>query len=50
MPSWSGEKRVTKWLKMWIWDGLGPQLGGVWDGLGCPLGTFGRFLVVFLVF
>ena len=33
-----------------IWEDLGLHLGGGWDGLGRLLATFGRPLVVFLVF
>ena len=32
------------------WSLFGKALGGVWDRLGRLLGTFGRLLVVFLLF
>jgi hypothetical protein len=43
-------QRPQNTLKKWLWDGLGLHLGRFWDSLGPLWGTFGRFLVVFLVF
>ena len=46
MLIWSGKKKVPKWLKMWIWEGLGLHLGGLWRVLECLLGALGRLLAV----
>ena len=46
----SCKKTATWWLQNGIWEGLGLDLGGSWGSLGRPLGTFGRFLVDFLLF
>ena len=39
----TGEKKATKYLKEWIWEGLGLHLGGGWHGLGRLLDAFGLF-------
>ena len=38
---------LKNYLKKYIWDGLGVNLGAVWDTLGRPLATFGCILAVF---
>ena len=50
MQIFDGKKKATKWFKKWIWEGLGPHLGGVWGGLGPLLDALGRLFAVFWAF
>ena len=46
MQIWNRKIEGQKFLKNWIWNGLGLHLGGVWDALGRLGVTFGRILIL----
>ena len=46
----SSKKKAAKYLKTWIWEGLGLYLGRVWGGLGPLWASLGRLLAIFFMF